>query len=1357
MNNFKRIIGFLFIIVIIAINVNAQNQLKRWYISGSEINMTSSPIAITKSIGGSTTGVNGPQNGIYDEKGDVQFYINGGVIYNRNNVLEGSIPTYTKNIGYEKSDISIVPFMDNNACRSKYYVFYSNAFELNNTLNVGLYGKSVEVDRITGSLTIQNLNNNNPFSTFSDPTGSLLNQGVYALTSMAVSNVKNGVRYLYWIAGYNSNLVTTLTNYAGKVAKITISAPTVTNTMGIGTSTNLSIPSSVKCYASADLELNDDGTKLAWGCSRVQTGNKGEFYILNLNTTGDYVSFSTFSSTVAGTSVGMRGVEFSANGNSLYFTTGDNTNLNGGVFVYNFSSNLQTIIPASRLYAISQIEKGANGLIYIANVNSIASINPSTNVISGTALSISPPKYPGGYLLPDQIDGCNYDLEMHPLVVYDQNTFNASGVSTWTNSSNPINTSGNPIRIKNVLRFTGGAGTNITISGMTFEFGENAKLILDPGVKLNLYNTTLKSINCNVMWDGIEVSDNAVLTSNSTVNQNKVGSFILDAHVGISTNSNKTVSHSSIKLDIKNTEFDRNHQHIFLINSRDALISITNNRFLHSLPLKDQTGLWGFKDPSSFLYFGKNSIDVWNYLAFYPPTKTNITNNIFFKGYRGINSYRASFIAQNNSFQNMNITKGIGIYVNMVNAATKNSSNFVLKANIIASGNQFSNVHSAFYEYFGETNLVFNQNNVYNTNTSAVYFGNNKNYSIIIRENNFRNCKDNAIQLVDNAGAQNGNQTEIDINKNSIESQLQSTGISISESAKTSQASYFKLNVSDNTMSNIAFGIKMYNVVGYQDNRAQPNGGGTSDLNGNTIGFYATKTRLKSDYNMGISLVNCKGLRVLANNISTTVNNTWRNCGIECNNTTNTLVRENIVKAGRGVSGIENGLGNNFVCNIFNQNVNGISLGDYKFRIPKEVHGVLGVESRDNTFNSSIDKDIELYLWHIDPTLPNNLRMNIDNNQWVILPKDPSLIIYPDPNVMFKASLSKPHIDYIKANIGKERTVCDNGEASFVPTSIISPNSENNFDPFYLWQLQYDYEKYLKTQGQSKNTFLSNLIDIEDLVLNNSYSQAISLLPNLQVQNNFEKNIREFYQLYLDVLLNDNRSLTSTEINDMSIIANGNTFSTGPAVLESRNFLWNKEGLEFSNDLDRTLPIVFNINYSGCYDYLPNNIEVLLVDNNGSTYPNIPISIENNGRVHLSGFEIDKLNPSLTYSFLINYPHSPIGFYTIEDWQNLPLVITEFCQAIGKSTNVETKSNLKEELMYSYPNPLNDKLYLSINDESVKNVEIVDMYGRVIFSMEVKDSKNNIEINCKEWSSGTYFVRIYNANKALKTQKIIKM
>ena len=68
-----------------------------------------------------------------------------------------------------------------------------------------------------------------------------------------------------------------------------------------------------------------------------------------------------------------------------------------------------------------------------------------------------------------------------------------------------------------------------------------------------------------------------------------------------------------------------------------------------------------------------------------------------------------------------------------------------------------------------------------------------------------------------------------------------------------------------------------------------------------------------------------------------------------------------------------------------------------------------------------------------------------------------------------------------------------------------------------------------------------------------------------------------------------------------------------------------------------------------------------------------------------------------------------------------------------------------------YPNPVSDYLNVSLGNNEIGEVKIIDLQGKII-----KISKNTRRINISDIPSGTYIVQTY-INKEIKYKKFIKL
>lgn len=270
----------------------------------------------------------------------------------------------------------------------------------------------------------------------------------------------------------------------------------------------------------------------------------------------------------------ISGIEFSQDGRYLYVTHLTNSVQPHQFEHYDFNTPTSGLVPLTVPSGIdlrySQLELGANNVLYFANQNGLYSKNagvPSSTIASaanftyiastesGVIGGITPPANRARYLLSDQIDGEDYNAHFsaNPQCCiannsYTKEIYTATSSGTWSNITvNPLsNTITNTIRIKDELRIP--AGVTVTINNMTFEFAPGARVIIENGSvngnnggKLILNGTTFTvddRCGANLMWLGVEVWGNQNLAQ-GTPNFSKQGwlsinnSKIEHAHIGV--------------------------------------------------------------------------------------------------------------------------------------------------------------------------------------------------------------------------------------------------------------------------------------------------------------------------------------------------------------------------------------------------------------------------------------------------------------------------------------------------------------------------------------------------------------------------------------------------------------------------------------------------------------------------------------------------------------------------------------------------------------------------------------------------------------------------------------------------------
>jgi hypothetical protein len=221
----------------------------------------------------------------------------------------------------------------------------------------------------------------------------------------------------------------------------------------------------------------------------------------------------------------IAGLEFDAQTMSLYFSTYHMSNdnaANTGVYRINLSSNTIDIFQNTKQYARSQIELGRDGQLYIQSSTSLARINANLTInslITDLNIPITKTTYDlvgmsnSIRTLPDQIDGYNYDLEYQnnrafcckAVFKVESKNYEISTNQSWTATNNP---EGLPI-IQVKEKFVVKKGVRLNLTGLTIKFCEGAKMIVEDGAFVYTQNTHFTSIDCDVLWKGIEVWGNA--------------------------------------------------------------------------------------------------------------------------------------------------------------------------------------------------------------------------------------------------------------------------------------------------------------------------------------------------------------------------------------------------------------------------------------------------------------------------------------------------------------------------------------------------------------------------------------------------------------------------------------------------------------------------------------------------------------------------------------------------------------------------------------------------------------------------------------------------------------------------------
>lgn len=177
-----------------------------------------------------------------------------------------------------------------------------------------------------------------------------------------------------------------------------------------------------------------------------------------------------------------------------------------------------------------------------------------------------------------------------------------------------------------------------------------------------------------------------------------------------------------------------------------------------------------------------------------------------------------------------------------------------------------------------------------------------------------------------------------------------------------------------------------------------------------------------------------------------------------------------------------------------------------------------------------------------------------------------------------------------------------------------------------------------------------------------------------------------------------------------------------------------------------------------------NDNYVLSLASSGSTAPSI--------LTLLNGCYLANTGVSFTIQWYYN--GAPIGtpqsdyhsFAANEQGEYYATVTMRNCVMRSKSiflTGIATKpTGIKEQGFVSsneikvYPNPAMQSFYILIdNAGNADQIRVTDLMGRSVYTQAV-EGKNSLEINCSDWKTGLYLVKIYSAGKILRIIKLSK-
>ncbi len=410
-----------FLLCLLSAHTLLQGQMNYWVLPPNKVTVNvASPTSANLTNPAISANQYVAANGTYDENGNLLFYIIDREVYDAASNWVGQLNYHdngTTNYAFIGKEIAIVPIPG--TCKQFYAIY---------TLSAVFLGTAVVATKIncdSGSPVVDNGgvaagNCSNPYG-FNCSLVDFLNGNWSAIAVSKCVNVNNvNTRYLFAV-GYNGLRRYAITN-SGIGAGLVLADATTHPSIFYGGTLSQTI----------ELELSQDGTRLAWG----RYGQK-EVCVAALNSTYSLSSLNIYNGLPNG---GINSIEFDpTNINKIFVAS------TSGIYNYDYQNSIYTTITTNAAYQSTQIERAKNGKMYIVNstTDKLCYFTPGNASIAGTNIimygdGVSGPIIPGYHSLPEQIDGDNYDWFLGTGNAVASFKINGSAVSSTTASFTPF-------------------------------------------------------------------------------------------------------------------------------------------------------------------------------------------------------------------------------------------------------------------------------------------------------------------------------------------------------------------------------------------------------------------------------------------------------------------------------------------------------------------------------------------------------------------------------------------------------------------------------------------------------------------------------------------------------------------------------------------------------------------------------------------------------------------------------------------------------------------------------------------------------------------------------------------------------
>ena len=320
-------------------------------------------------------------------------------------------------------------------------------------------------------------------------------------------------------------------------------------------------------------------------------------------------------------------------------------------------------------------------------------------------------------------------------------------------------------------------------------------------------------------------------------------------------------------------------------------------------------------------------------------------------------------------------------------------------------------------------------------------------------------------------------------------------------------------------------------------------------------------------------------------------------------------------------------------------------------------------------------------------------------------------------------------------NDGGYRTVAPNVDSYLLPKAFTECtldlyfyNGELNSQVYYTDTLVYQVGYGCIT---SLNCEYSHITPIAQPY----YSDSLICIKGISALTTYYLDCQEETGFPNEFLLLDNNAKIFYEIMD-------STLTQTLASVDVTNLLYSNTGVYYEN----YIPKDTNVNYyEGFFEH--------------------PITISGKFYAVIRAFdELNNNNAHICYKVLLGTVHQnnlhvmscidevPLHYVNGENWYPTPLgmELTYIFPILGENVDIEDVE--KNNTLSIFPNPAKDEVFVA-SAEKIEHIDVLDMSGKTIKSIDVNALEVNIDISSFE--KGTYMLKVYT-DKNIETKKIVK-